>query len=219
LIFTIASLILFNEACQVISGNNGYFISRDGNNVKAAFGDVPLWFEKKEDAQRYMELGDDNLKVTTALHSLVSNIVYQTNEMIRLDEAGILQLIKSDSLFYRYAGPEVVDQMRFYGPLRTYLESMGVAWVDLGVVTGYTEQSIMPIKKAIDALSLMQKAKVYYLIINLNDMFIANLAYVSNAINEKEYLQACAYCLNMSARSNSKGYKFVAEIIEPLMQF
>ena len=203
------------ESVQIISESEGFVIIDKGQKLMSLFGDIPMWFATEEEAKDFWAKeslnGDD---VRKALHSLKSNIHFRTGDPMHINLETITEMINSDGLFYPYSGPERVDQSYYFQPMKNYLDQIGFIWVDIDISGAYQLDETSLLLNEVESLNIIQQSKLFYLMINTNNLFVAPLAYLKGKISEEEFLQAWLFNNGNSTKSNSKAYLAVKDLLD-----
>ena len=205
------------ETYQIISESEGFVILSEGEKIMSMFGEIPMWFESETEARNYWTAHTTNAdKVRSALQSLKSNLHFNTGDPMHINQETITDLLNGDALFYPYAGPERVDQAYYFQPLRNFLEQVNFAWMDVERAGLYSADESLPILRVVEALSMSEKSKLFYLLINTQDLFIAPLAYLKGSITEEEFLQVWLYTNGVSTKPKSKAYAELKNLLDSI---
>lgn len=203
------------ESIQFVSESEGFVIIDNGQKLMSMFGDIPMWFETENQAKDFWAAQSSNPdKVRSALHSLKSNLHFKTGDPMHINLETITETINSDALFYPYAGPERVDQAFYFQPMRNYLNEIGFNWTDIDRSGPYQLDEASTILNEVETLNMTQKSKLFYLMLNTDNLFIGPLAYLKGRITEEEFLQAWMFNVGNSTRSNSKAYQAVKDLLD-----
>lgn len=188
--------------------DDGFVVIQNGEKLKGAFGSLPLWFETEAAARNYADNKDkqeDTMQL--AIQTLATQLRYKTGNPMHLNMEGILNALNADALFYPYPGPEAVEQYSYFLPVREFLEQQGMTWRDLELSKKYTAEEATALLTLINSLTLTQQAKLLYLILNTQNLFIAPLGYITGHISLHAFLQAWLYNADAPVSKNSKAYK------------
>ena len=203
------------ESIQFVSESEGFVIIDNGQKLKSMFGDIPMWFETEKEARDFWAAQSSNPdKVRSDLHSLKSNLHFKTGDPMHINLETITETINGDALFYPYAGPERVDQSLYFQPMRNYLNEIGFNWTDIDRSGPYQLDEAAPILKEVETLNMTQKSKLFYLMLNTDNLFVGPLAYLKGRITEEEFLQAWMFNVGNSTRTNSKAYQAVKDLLD-----
>jgi hypothetical protein len=205
---------------EVLPQDNGFVVLQDGQKLMGAFGNLPMWFETEASARHYAETADkrdDNMQA--ALQTLITQLRYKTGQPMHMNAEGIQQALNADALFYPYPGPESVEQYAYFEPMRAFLEKRGFAWRDLDQSEPYTAEEIEPLLVIIQNLSLAQQARLLYLMLNAQNLFVAPLGYITGDISQHAFLEAWLFNAGGSVSKKSKAYQGLAGILERLNEY
>jgi hypothetical protein len=202
---------------EVLPQDNGFVVLLDGQKLMGAFGELPLWFETEASARHYAETADkqvDNMQA--ALQTLITQLRYNTGQPMHLNAEGMQQALNADALFYPYPGPESVEQYAYFEPMRAFLEKQGFAWRDLDQSEPYTATEAEPLLLIIQNLSLAQQARLLYLMLNTQNLFVAPLAYITGDISQEAFLEAWLFNADSSVSKKSKAYQVLEGMLQRL---
>ena len=203
------------ESIQFVSESEGFAIIDNGQKLKSMFGDIPMWFETEKEARDFWAAQSSNPdKVRSDLHSLKSNLHFKTGDPMHINLETITETINGDALFYPYAGPERVDQSLYFQPMRNYLNEIGFNWTDIDRSGPYQLDEASTILNEVETLNMTQKSKLFYLMLNTDNLFVGPLAYLKGRITEEEFLQAWMFNVGNSTRTNSKAYQAVKDLLD-----
>ena len=203
------------ESIQFVSESEGFAIIDNGQKLKSMFGDIPMWFETEKEARDFWAAQSSNPdKVRSDLHSLKSNLHFKTGDPMHINLETITETINGDALFYPYAGPERVDQSLYFQPMLNYLNEIGFNWTDIDRSGPYQLDEASTILNEVETLNMTQKSKLFYLMLNTDNLFVGPLAYLKGRITEEEFLQAWMFNVGNSTRTNSKAYQAVKDLLD-----
>ena len=202
---------------QIQPQDGGFILVQEGKKLMGAFGDLPLWFETEASARHYAETAyKQNGNMQAALQTLITQLRYNTGQPMHLNADAIQQALNADAIFYPYPGPESVEQYAYFEPMRTFLEKQDFAWRDLDQSEPYTAEEAKPLLVMIQNLSLAQQARLIYLMLNTQNLFIAPLAYITGDISQQAFLEAWLFNAGSSVIKNSKAYQELEGMLEKL---
>jgi hypothetical protein len=197
--------------------DDGFVVILNGETLKGAFGELPLWFETEAAATHFASNKDnDEDKMHLAIQTLITQLRYNTGNPMHLNSEGILKALNADALFYPYPGPEAVEQYTYFLPMRNFLEEYGMHWRDLELSDNYTLDEAAPLWTLVQNLSLTQQARLLYLMLNTQNLFIAPLGYITGQISMHDFIQAWLYNADILMRKNSNAYKTLEAMMNRL---
>jgi hypothetical protein len=205
------------ESVQIISESQGYVLVKDGQKLMSEFGNVPLWFETESEAETFVKdqlTQDDTLG--TVIQSLMSNVHFETGEPMLINAETIAETINSDALFYPYPGPERIEQELYFSPIRSCLNEINFHWQDLDISSPYNIDDAKPVLAIVESLSLKDKAKLLFFMINTSSLFFAPLGYLKGSITEPEFLEAWLTNSGQSTNPKSKAYAKLKGVLDRL---
>jgi hypothetical protein len=203
------------DSIQFVSEAEGFVIINNGQKLMSLFGDIPMWFETETEARGFWSAQSSKADdVRAAIQSLKSNLHFKTGDPMHFNLETITETLNSDALFYPYAGPEQVDQSFYFQPIRNYLDKIGFIWTDIDRSGPYQLDEASTILNEVEGLNMTQKSKLFYLMLNTENLFVAPLAYLKGSITEEEFLQAWMFNNGNSTRSNSKAYQAIKELLD-----